>query len=589
MATAYSYIRFSTPDQIKGDSLRRQSELSEKYAKEHGLELDDSLKLTDLGVSAFDKTNITKGALGRFIDLIDAGRIQKGSYLLVESLDRISRQSASEALTLFLNIINSGVKIVTLIDGVEYSKEVIKNDYTKLLFSIMIMVRANEESETKSKRIRSAWENKRNNLSIKRMTERCPSWIRPKQGEEGFELIEDRANVVREIFNLAKAGLGNTIIIKHLNESGVPCFSSKANGWYDSYVQKILTSCTVYGEFQPKIHREGKVIPVGSPVENYYPAVIDKSEWLLVNSLRKSRATGGGARKGKYISNLFSGLIKCGYCGGPMGMGGRSKVIAGGDRKIIRYVACQTARRGLGCHYKQWNYEELEKILLSFCSSLEFSHIISSGGDKKDSILRIENDLVLVDAELSQVNFKIKNITSVIEGGDFQIDVISERLRDLKGEREALEIKRKSLSAELVSCKSKTSLAKTNFDSIVELIKLMNSLEGGELLELRAKISDLIHRYVGEVRLFPFGDSKIHFDENKYREMLIEFEDDYVEKVINKMKMIRMDESKKILLYFKDFSEIYVYSDGLVNKGFEQHRYAEINGLPSMVVLNTAK
>lgn len=586
MATAYSYIRFSTPDQIKGDSLRRQSEISEKYAKDHGLELDTSLKLTDLGISAFDKSNITKGALGRFIDLINAGKIQKGSYLLVESLDRISRQSASEAVTLFLSIINSGIKIVTLIDGVEYSQEGMKGDYTKLLFSILIMVRANEESETKSKRIRAAWENKRSNLSRKRMTERCPSWIKPKQGEEGFELIEDRANVVREIFDMAKAGLGNSIIIKHLNENGIPCFSNKAKGWYDSYVQKILTSCTVYGEFQPKIHREGKTFPVGEPVENYYPAVIDKSEWLLVNSLRKSRATGGGARKGKYISNLFSGLIKCAYCGGSMGMGGYSKSMANGYRKVVKYVACQTARRGLGCHYKQWNYDELEKILLSFCSSLEFSNVISSSGNNQDSILRIENDLILVDAELSQVELRIKNITSVIEDGNFQIDLISERLKELVGERDELLEKKRNLSGLLISHKSKAKLAKTNFDNIVELIKLMKSLEGDELLVLRAKISDLIHRYVGEVRLFPFGNSRSYFNENKYREMLVDFEQDYVEKVIAHMKLVGADESKKILLYFNDFSEVYLYRDGFVNKGFEKYRYADVEGLPSLTAVD---
>src|SRR5262245_52339556 len=29
---AYSYLRFSTPDQMKGDSLRRQTELARRYA-----------------------------------------------------------------------------------------------------------------------------------------------------------------------------------------------------------------------------------------------------------------------------------------------------------------------------------------------------------------------------------------------------------------------------------------------------------------------------------------------------------------------------------------------------------------------------
>jgi hypothetical protein len=61
---AYSYIRFSTPEQQHGDSFRRQTELSQKYAEAHGLTLDENLTYRDLGVSAFDKSNITSGQLG---------------------------------------------------------------------------------------------------------------------------------------------------------------------------------------------------------------------------------------------------------------------------------------------------------------------------------------------------------------------------------------------------------------------------------------------------------------------------------------------------------------------------------------------
>ena len=33
---AYSYIRFSTPEQANGDSFRRQTELSNRYAEQGG-------------------------------------------------------------------------------------------------------------------------------------------------------------------------------------------------------------------------------------------------------------------------------------------------------------------------------------------------------------------------------------------------------------------------------------------------------------------------------------------------------------------------------------------------------------------------
>ena len=36
---AYSYVRFSTPDQAKGASYERQFEMAQAYARERGLQL----------------------------------------------------------------------------------------------------------------------------------------------------------------------------------------------------------------------------------------------------------------------------------------------------------------------------------------------------------------------------------------------------------------------------------------------------------------------------------------------------------------------------------------------------------------------
>jgi DNA invertase Pin-like site-specific DNA recombinase len=48
---AYSYVRFSSPEQMKGDSWRRQSERARAYALEHGLDLVEG-SYEDLGISA---------------------------------------------------------------------------------------------------------------------------------------------------------------------------------------------------------------------------------------------------------------------------------------------------------------------------------------------------------------------------------------------------------------------------------------------------------------------------------------------------------------------------------------------------------
>jgi DNA invertase Pin-like site-specific DNA recombinase len=44
---AYSYIRFSTPEQALGDSERRQMEAARDYATANGLQLDESLTFDD--------------------------------------------------------------------------------------------------------------------------------------------------------------------------------------------------------------------------------------------------------------------------------------------------------------------------------------------------------------------------------------------------------------------------------------------------------------------------------------------------------------------------------------------------------------
>jgi DNA invertase Pin-like site-specific DNA recombinase len=54
----------------------------------------------DLGVSAFRGKNADHGALKAFLDRVESGLIQPGSYLIVESLDRLSRTDITYALQL---------------------------------------------------------------------------------------------------------------------------------------------------------------------------------------------------------------------------------------------------------------------------------------------------------------------------------------------------------------------------------------------------------------------------------------------------------------------------------------------------------
>src|SRR5262245_46087980 len=102
---AYSYVRFSTPEQRKGDSLRRQTEAAAKWCEQNSVQLDTSLTLHDLGLSAYDGENLEDtAALGEFIKLCEAKRVPPGSFLIIERLDRLTRKDLREAIKLFFRL-----------------------------------------------------------------------------------------------------------------------------------------------------------------------------------------------------------------------------------------------------------------------------------------------------------------------------------------------------------------------------------------------------------------------------------------------------------------------------------------------------
>ncbi len=143
---AYSYIRFSTPEQARGDSLDRQKDKAAKWALDHGLELDTELKMTDAGVSAHRGKNARTGALAGFVTAVEKGYVPEGSYLLVENIDRLTRDDMSEAITLFMRIINAGVTVVTLTNNNAYSKESVNRNLAEIYIIVAELMRANQRA-----------------------------------------------------------------------------------------------------------------------------------------------------------------------------------------------------------------------------------------------------------------------------------------------------------------------------------------------------------------------------------------------------------------------------------------------------------
>jgi len=506
MPKAYSYIRFSSAKQQRGDSVARQTLLSENYAAKHNLELDTELNMSDLGISAYDRSNLKKGALGEFLRLVEEGQIPWGSYLLVESLDRLSRDKVMDALSIFTDILKAGIIIVTLSDEQVYSYEKSNENWASLIVSIAIMSRANEESATKSRRIRSSWDAKRQNITNKRLTSRCPYWLKPSEGDQGFEFIPERVEVVKRIFQMSKDGMGNATIVKRLNGEKVPPFSKKTDGWQNSYVQKVLSSPAIYGEFKPSLQRDG-VMTACDSIEDYYPALMSKEDWLLVSSIRNGRKTRGGVGKGKHLSNLFSGLLKCGYCGSSMNMGGHVSKKANGDKRSSKYVACSSARRGNGCNYIQWEYGDFENQVLQFCKSVDFAKVLNAKSNSGQEVDEARKKVIRLGLEIAEHQSKLQHLINALETGDGESPLASvlKRVGELENVIEELKYQQQFAEKEVALLSAESVQNSIQQATIIELQQQLKILQDTELHDLRIRLSQAIKRSISGIKIYAGG------------------------------------------------------------------------------------
>jgi len=474
---AYSYVRFSTPEQAKGDSLRRQTEKAVKYAAEHGLILDDKLDMTDAGVSAFRGANVKMGALGDFLTLVQHGDIRPGSYLLVENVDRISRDNILDAQMVFMGIINAGITVVTLSNERAYSRESITRNQFEVFEIIMGFIRANDESAIKSQRLRGAWQGKRLKLAQgKIMTKIGPGWLRMKEDRSGFEVIEERAAVVRRIFRDTLDGIGQHPLTRSLNQEGVPVFTtvnSKPDRWHPSYVSKLLRNEAVVGRFTPTRRErtpEGKQVRVPlDTVEGYYPAVVDLDTWEKMRAMTAGRMS--YSAKGGMPTNLLAGLATCPECGAAM-----TRLSKGRAAMRRGRLVCVKAKVGAGCTYKTVPYGAVEDTITSN------AHRFLEPPSPADGLEAEWQRLLAADAGLGDA---IDNIVRAISKHGSSVALLSALQEN---EQEQKDVRR-----QLAEVGEKVTASLTNMvqNTAAELV---DALEVGDIAVAQAKLRSLFSR-----------------------------------------------------------------------------------------------
>jgi DNA invertase Pin-like site-specific DNA recombinase len=358
-AKAYSYIRMSSKQQLEGHSYDRQIDLSEEYARKNNLEIVSNE--ADIGVSAFRGLNTKDGSvLGEFLASCEAGIIERGSVLIVENLDRLSRQNPWDAIQIFQKIINCGVKIVTLMEKQEYTEDQLREDPRLLERALGSLERAHQESKHKSERISQKWKAKREKMvegTLLKKSRAAPQWLKVSKDELEYLIIPERQKIIIEIFHLLSDGLGAQRIAKRLNARGEKPFTQpprkgskpqKTFGWSSSYISKLVRQRKVLGEHQPHKMEGNKRVPVGDPIQNYFPAVVDEELYLSAKKAIDERAKTRPGRQHQK-PNVLQGLTKCECGSGTLYAVNKSPVQK--DHEVVgvkeyHYLRCRVSNDG---------------------------------------------------------------------------------------------------------------------------------------------------------------------------------------------------------------------------------------------------
>lgn len=463
----YSYSRFSKLRQRDGDSLRRQREFAEKIAEEHGLTINEELVFSDHGKSAFHAEHKSKGNYGAFLKAVEDGKVVKGSILIVESFDRLSRENALSAQSDIAALIEKDIIIITSIDGNVYSKEVLNRDPSLLFLMIAAMIRANEESLTKQKRslqrIQGAVKKWKSGDKTVKLGGSTPTWIKRKK--DGWVFDEEKANTVKQMCDMYINGKSMGDIVAYLNDNNTPTFG-KSTSWAVTTVTTIFDNIGLFGRKVIALgaSNDGVIKPFKATVDNYFPALITEEEFALIQEIKKLKSNGrAGHRttrkiiddKGNCLKEVDENAVylltgygrakdgdaksRCYACGGGLGSRRQNQHTRKGEYLKTEYrIQCASSgsTRHDKCDAGSIKMGNMEKTFLMAVSDHIDFNLLNKNVDSRE--------VEVIESKLKEVELKIEKATLlfVSSTNDTIQKSAQEMLNELTKEQEGLERKR---------------------------------------------------------------------------------------------------------------------------------------------------
>jgi DNA invertase Pin-like site-specific DNA recombinase len=351
--TAFSYLRVSTVKQSgeERSGIDRQAHAFGPFCERHGL-IPNRDPLVDRGISAYRGTNHQRGALGQFLDAARDGLIPPGSVLVVEDLDRFSREAPADALRLLLNdVFSHGIAIgVARFDSVISEHDFNRQAGAAIQLQMAIQM-AHDFSRKLSERVSAAHDRTR---AKERQGERVnihwrPQWLDYDDATGAFT-VNDRWPTYRRMIDLCLEGNGSTRTAQILNGEGH--VNAHGGPWSNVAINQCWRDRRLIGE---RIYNP----PGGEPEVHpgYFPAMLTSAEFQqLQDAVARRRSNVGRAGRGDRRHNLLQGFAVC-LCGQRLELHTARKP----SGRSHSYLVCKSKSRARGtgsCQARNVPYDE---------------------------------------------------------------------------------------------------------------------------------------------------------------------------------------------------------------------------------------
>ena len=335
---------------------------------------------------------------------------------------------------------------------------------------------------------------------------------RPIAGKPGeHEIVQAEAEIIRAIFAAYVGGKTPRSIAADLNARGIRpprgalWNASTINGNFARgggiLLNEIYAGTIIWNKVRMiKDPSTGKRISRPNPKSEHHTAaaehlrIIDNETWQAAQALKAKHhnATPSAARAPK---RAFSGLLKCGSCGGGM-------TSIGSDKKGLR-VQCSTHRESGACDNGRRVYlDEIEQRVLSglraeLSNPILITEYVTAYNDERRRLKRqAGNDSARLDRRAGEIERELNRIIDSIVDGSITARSVAPRIKALETERDAVEAGR----AEAQECENVITLHPAAIDRYRrDVATLDERLKGASGMDGRAEVFESIRRLVSRI------------------------------------------------------------------------------------------